>query len=83
METVLIDGKKVELTAKAGASGKLFGSVTSKEVAEALNKMLGTKIDKKKLTVADIKNFGEYTATVKLFTDISASFTVVVAPAEK
>ena len=79
----LIEGKKVELTAKAGASGKLFGSVTSKEVAEALNKMLGTKIDKKKLTVADIKNFGEYTATVKLFTDISASFTVLVAPAEK
>lgn len=79
----LIEGKKVELTAKAGASGKLFGSVTSKEVAEALNKMLGTKIDKKKLTVADIKNFGEYTATVKLFTDISASFKVVVAPAEK
>ncbi len=79
----LIEGKKVELTAKAGASGKLFGSVTSKEVAEALNKMLGTKIDKKKLTVADIKNFGEYTATVKLFTDISASFTVLVAPTEK
>ena len=79
----LIEGKKVELTAKAGASGKLFGSVTSKEVAEALNKKLGTKIDKKKLTVADIKNYGEYTATVKLFTEISATFTVVVAPAEK
>lgn len=78
----LIEGKKVELHAKAGASGKLFGSVTSKEVAEALNGMLGTKIDKKKLTVADIKNFGEYTATVKLFTDISATFTVVVSSAE-
>ena len=77
-----IEGKKIELHAKAGSSGKLFGSVTSKEVTEALNKMLGTKIDKKKLTVADIKNFGEYTATVKLFTDISASFTVVVSSAE-
>ncbi len=79
----LIDGKKVELTARAGANGKLFGSITSKEVAEALNKMLGTKIDKKKLTVADIKNFGEYTATVKLFTEITASFTVSVSPQEK
>ena len=78
----LIEGKKVELHAKAGASGKLFGSVTSKEVTEALNGMLGTKIDKKNLTVADIKNFGEYTATVKLFTDISATFTVVVSSAE-
>ncbi len=79
----LIEGKKVEIKAKAGSSGKLFGSVTSKEVTEELNRMLGTKIEKKKLTVADIKNFGEYTATVKLFTEITASFTVVVSPAEK
>ncbi len=78
----LIEGKRVELHAKAGSSGKLFGSVTSKEVAEELNRKLGTKIDKKKLTVADIKNFGEYTATVKLFTEIQATFTVVVSPAE-
>ena len=77
-----IEGKKVELHAKAGSSGKLFGSVTSKEVAEELGRMLGAKIDKKKLTVADIKNFGEYTATIKLFTEISATFTVVVSPAK-
>ena len=73
-----IDGTKVEIKAKAGANGKLFGSITSKEIATELNKLLGTSIDKKKLTVADIKNYGEYTATVKLFTDISATFTVVV-----
>ena len=73
-----IEGTTVVLRAKAGANGKLFGSVTSKEIATELNKMLSTSIDKKKLTVADIKNYGEYTATVKLFTDISASFTVKV-----
>ncbi len=73
-----IDGTKVEIKAKAGANGKLFGSITSKEIATELNRLLGTSIDKKKLTVADIKNYGEYTATVKLFTDISATFTVVV-----
>lgn len=73
-----IDGTKVQIKAKAGANGKLFGSITSKEIATELNKLLGTSIDKKKLTVADIKNYGEYTATVKLFTDISATFTVVV-----
>lgn len=78
----LIEGKKVEIKAKAGSSGKLFGSVTSKEIADELNRMLGTKIEKKKLTVADIKNYGEYTATVKLFTEISATFTVVVSPAQ-
>ncbi len=73
-----IEGSKVEIKAKAGANGKLFGSITSKEIATELNAKLGTSIDKKKLTVKDIKNYGEYTATVKLFTDISASFTVVV-----
>ena len=73
-----IEGTKIEIKAKAGANGKLFGSITSKEIAAELNNKLGTSIDKKKLTVADIKNYGEYTATVKLFTDISATFTVAV-----
>ena len=79
----LIEGQKIEIAAKAGSSGKLFGAVTSKEVATVLNKKLNIAVDKKKLNVADIKNFGEYTATVKLFTDISATFTVVVAPEDK
>lgn len=73
-----IEGTTVTLKAKAGANGKLFGSITSKEIATELNRMLSTNIDKKKLTVSDIKNYGEYTATVKLFTDVSASFTVAV-----
>ena len=73
-----IEGAKIEIKAKAGANGKLFGSITSKEIAAELNSKLGTSIDKKKLTVADIKNYGEDTATVKLFTDISATFTVAV-----
>ncbi len=73
-----INGTTVILHAKAGANGKLFGSITSKEIATELGKVLGVTVDKKKLTVADIKNYGEYTATVKLFTDISASFTVKV-----
>lgn len=73
-----IQGITVTVKAKAGANGKLFGSVTSKEIAAELNKLIGVSVDKKKLTVADIKNYGEYTATVKLFTDITASFTVAV-----
>ena len=74
-----INGTTVTLHAKAGANGKLFGSITSKEIAVELGKLLGETIDKKKLTVADIKNYGEYTATLKLFTDVAASFTVKVA----
>ena len=77
-----IQDTKIEIKAKAGSSGKLFGAVTSKEVATVLNEQLGISIDKKKLTVADIKNFGEYTATVKLFKDIAATFTVAVTPEE-
>ena len=73
-----IEGSRVEIKAKAGANGKLFGSITSKEIAVELGKMLGITVDKKKLTVKDIKNYGEYTATIKLFTDISATFTIAV-----
>lgn len=75
-----IEGSKVSIPAKAGANGKLFGSVTSKEVAQAVGTQLGIEIDRKKLTVQDIKNYGEYTAEIKLYTGISAKFTVEVKP---
>lgn len=74
-----LDGKTVTLNAKAGSSGKLFGSVTSKEIAEEIKKSLGIEIDRKKMNVADIKNFGEYTAEIKLYQGISAKMTVVVS----
>ena len=79
-EKIKADLEKITLTisAKSGENGKLFGSITSKELAAKLNEDHKISVDKKKLTVADIKNFGEYTATVKLFTDVSAKFTVVV-----
>ncbi len=73
-----LSGKTVTLHAKAGASGRLFGAVTSKEIAEAVKTELGIEIDRKKMTVADIKNYGEYKATVKLYTGISAEFIVEV-----
>ena len=73
-----IDGKTVEIKAKAGAGGKLFGSVTSKEIAKEIADTLGLQIDRKKMSVADIKNFGEYTAEIKLYKGISAKITVKV-----
>lgn len=75
-----IEGAKISVTAKAGANGKLFGSVTSKEVALAVKNTMGIEIDRKKLTVKDIKNYGEYTAEIKLYTGITAKFTVEVKP---
>ena len=73
-----LEGKTVTISAKAGSNGKLFGSVTSKEISNEIKKALGIEIDKKKMSVADIKNFGEYTAEIKLYTGISAKLTVKV-----
>lgn len=74
-----LNGKTVRLTAKAGQNGRLFGSVTAKDVAEAITKQLGVAVDKRKLSVADIKNFGTYSAEIKLYTGISATLTVEVS----
>lgn len=73
-----LDGKTVTVKAKAGSNGRLFGSVTSKEIAEAIKESLNIAIDRKKMSVADIKNFGEYTAEIKLYTGITAKITVKV-----
>ncbi len=73
-----IEGKTVKLSAKAGANGKLFGSVTSKDVAEAISKEYGLSLDKRKVVVEDIKAFGTYPVEVKLYNGISASMYVRV-----
>lgn len=73
-----LEGKTVTIIAKAGQGGRLFGSVTSKEVAAEIKKSLGIEIDKKKMSVPDIKNFGEYTAEIKLYQGIVAKLTVKV-----
>ena len=64
---------------KGGASGKLYGKVTSKDVAEALSKLIGAEIDKKKVDLpSGIKEFGSYDAAVKLYAGVSAGFKVKV-----
>ncbi|MBR7131989.1 MAG: 50S ribosomal protein L9 [Clostridia bacterium] len=73
-----LDGKEVVIKAKAGSAGRLFGAVTSKEIAAQIKQSLGIEIDRKKMTVADIKNFGEYTAEIKLYQGIVAKLTVKV-----
>ena len=76
----IIKGKKIDVAAKAGSNGKLFGSVTAANIAEAIEKQLGIKVDKKKIALnADIKNFGSYTAVVKLYNGISETIDVEVS----
>ena len=73
-----IEGKTVKLSAKAGANGKLFGSVTSKDVATVISKEIGIQLDKRKVVVEDIKSFGTFPVEVKLYNGITASMFVMV-----
>ena len=73
-----LDGKSVKITAKAGQGGKLFGSVTSKEIAEAIKAQYQVTIDKRRIESSDIKAFGTFECEIKLYTGISAKIYVVV-----
>lgn len=69
----------VEVAAKTGEGSRLFGSVTSKEIAEALKKNFGIELDKRKLELKEpIKALGEYTLVAKLHPEISARVQVKV-----
>ena len=69
----------VIVKAKGGGAGRLFGSVTNAEIADALAKQ-GIKLDKRKIVLNEtIKNVGTYTATCKLGYEISAPLTVKIA----
>ena len=70
------------VTAKGGGAGRLFGSVTNQEIADALAKKTGIKLDKRKIVISDpIKNVGTYTVTCKLGYEITAPLTVKIEEA--
>ena len=72
----------VVVTAKGGGAGKLFGSVTSQEIADALKAKSGIVIDKRKIVLSDpIKNVGTYTVQCKLGYEIVAPLTVKIEEA--
>ena len=73
-----INGKTITIHAKAGASGKLFGAITSKEVSAEIKKATGVEVDRRKVVMKDIKAFGEYSVEVKLYTGISAKLNIKV-----
>ena len=67
------------VTAKGGGAGRLFGSVTNQEIADALKAQTGIALDKRKIQIADpIKNVGTYTVTCKLGYEITAPLTVKI-----
>lgn len=74
-----LNGQTIHLTAKAGAKGKLFGSVTAKDVAEEIQRTMQVTVDKRKINLEmEIKNFGTYEAEIKVYQGISAKVKIVV-----
>ena len=70
------------VTAKGGGAGRLFGSVTNQEIADALKAKAGIALDKRKIVISDpIKNVGTYTVNCKLGYEISAPLTVKIEEA--
>ncbi len=75
----VINDKEVKLSVKTGEGGKVFGSVTSKEIAEAIQKEFGVKVDKKKIQLKDaIKGLGGQKVTIKLHPSVLATISVLV-----
>lgn len=75
-----LEGIMVKITAQAGADGKTYGSVTSKEIAEKLLAQTGIEVDKRKIDIPEpIKAFGTYRLDVKLYGDIFGKINVVVS----
>ncbi len=69
----------LKMKSSAGVDGKLYGAVTTKDIAEAMQAEYAITLDKRKLSLAElIKHHGTYTVDAKLHTEVSAKFTVVV-----
>lgn len=72
--------KKVEVKMKAGEGGRTFGSISTKEIAEAAKKQLGLELDKKKMILKDpIKSLGTYEVQIKLHPQVTGTFSVHVS----
>ena len=74
-----LQDKKITVLAKAGQNGRLFGTVTAKEISAAIKQELGCDVDKKKISVnLKIEGFGDFSAEARLYSGVTAKFTVSV-----
>ena len=72
-------GITLKIRCASGADGRLYGAVTAKDIAETMEKEFSIQLDKRKIQLTDsIKAHGTYSIEVKLYTDISGKFTLVV-----
>lgn len=75
-----IEETRLEFTARAGETGKLYGSITSNDIAELLNETLGTEIDKRSVAGGPLRALGEHRVVIRLSRDYTPRVTVVVVP---
>ena len=75
-----LKGKEITIKAKTGESGKLFGAITSKDVAELIKEQYKIEIDKKKIVMDTIKLAGGYEIDVKLYPEVSTKMKVIIVP---
>lgn len=74
-----INKVEIEIVMGHGADGRLYGSVTAKDIADALSKKIGADVDKRKIQLKDnIKAYGKHDVQIKILNDISAKFIVYV-----
>ena len=74
-----INELSLEFERRAGESGKLYGSVTTNDVADAMNEALGTDVDRRKVLGESLRSLGEHDLVVRLSNDVQASLKVTVA----
>ena len=75
-----LKGKEITIKAKTGDSGKLFGAITSKDVAELIKEQYKIEVDKKKIVMDTIKLAGGYEIDVKLYPEVSTKMKVIIVP---
>jgi large subunit ribosomal protein L9 len=73
-----LEGVELTFVSKAGETGKLYGSITSQMISDALNEKLGTKIERHQVEAEPIRNLGEHIATVRLTIDLNPKIKVFV-----
>lgn len=69
---------QVKIKCQSGGDGRLYGSVTTKDIAEELKKQHGIEIDKRKIQMDTIKSYGSYTADVKLYNGVTGKINILV-----
>ena len=77
-----LKGKEITIKAKTGENGKLFGAITSKDVAELIKTQYKVEIDKKKIVMDTIILAGGYDIEIKLYPEVSTKMKVVIVPQE-